>query len=197
MGNNTVKFTIITITYNAAQWLERTILSILSQSYGNIEYVIIDGASTDGTVDIIRQYAPGVSFWLSEPDKGLYDAMNKGLQHATGDYVWFINAGDTLPHADIIQRIVQKIEKRKHLPDVIYGETAIVDAQGKMLGMRRLRPPKKLFFVAYSSQLPESWREFDSYYIHTSPPSNNGYTSRNLHSTDNSNHTKEQFPAGQ
>ena len=59
MGNNTVKFTIITITYNAAQWLERTILSILSQSYGNIEYVIIDGASTDGTVDIIRQYAPG------------------------------------------------------------------------------------------------------------------------------------------
>ena len=90
--NQSVKFTIITITYNAAQWLERTILSILSQSYGNIEYVIIDGASTDGTVDIIRQYAPGVSFWLSEPDKGLYDAMNKGLQHATGDYVWFINA---------------------------------------------------------------------------------------------------------
>ena len=109
--NQSVKFTIITITYNAAQWLERTILSILSQSYGNIEYVIIDGASTDGTVDIIRQYAPGVSFWLSEPDKGLYDAMNKGLQHATGDYVWFINAGDTLPHADIMQRIVQKIEK--------------------------------------------------------------------------------------
>ena len=75
--NQSVKFTIITITYNAAQWLERTILSILSQSYGNIEYVIIDGASTDGTVDIIRQYAPGVSFWLSEPDKGLYDAMNR------------------------------------------------------------------------------------------------------------------------
>ena len=147
--NQSVKFTIITITYNAAQWLERTILSILSQSYENIEYVIIDGASTDGTVDIIRQYAPGVSFWLSEPDKGLYDAMNKGLQHATGDYVWFINAGDTLPHADIMQRIVQKIEKRKHLPDVIYGETAIVDAQGKMLGMRRLRPPKKLSWKSF------------------------------------------------
>ena len=147
--NQSVKFTIITITYNAAQWLERTILSILSQSYGNIEYVIIDGASTDGTVDIIRQYASGVSFWLSEPDKGLYDAMNKGLQHATGDYVWFINAGDTLPNADIIQRIVQKMEKRQHLPDVIYGETAIVDAQGKMLGMRRLRPPKKLSWKSF------------------------------------------------
>lgn len=149
MGNNTVKFTIITITYNAAQWLERTILSILSQSYGNIEYVIIDGASTDGTVDIIRQYASGISFWISEPDKGLYDAMNKGLQHATGDYVWFINAGDTLPHADLVQRIAQKIEKRKQLPDVIYGETAIVDANGKMLGMRRLRPPKKLSWKSF------------------------------------------------
>lgn len=73
------KFTIITITYNAAHWLERTVLSILSQSYPHVEYVIIDGGSTDGTVDIIKQYAPGISFWVSEPDKGLYDAMNKGL----------------------------------------------------------------------------------------------------------------------
>ena len=86
-------FSIITITYNASRWLEQTILGVLSQSYPNIEYIVIDGGSTDGTVDIIKQYASGISYWVSEPDKGIYDAMNKGLQKATGDYVWFINAG--------------------------------------------------------------------------------------------------------
>lgn len=143
------KFTIITITYNAAHWLERTVLSILSQSYPNIEYLIIDGASTDGTVDIIKQYAPGIAFWISEPDKGLYDAMNKGLKHASGDYVWFINAGDMLQTADTIQRIVMKISKRRILPDIIYGETAIVNAEGKMVGMRRLRAPKNLTWKSF------------------------------------------------
>lgn len=143
------KFTIITITYNAAHWLERTVLSILSQSYPNIEYLIIDGGSTDGTVDIIKQYAPGIAFWLSEPDKGLYDAMNKGLKHASGDYVWFINAGDTLQTADTIQRIVMKISKRRTLPDIIYGETAIVNTEGKMVGMRRLRAPKNLTWKSF------------------------------------------------
>lgn len=144
-----LKFTIITITYNAAHWLERTVLSILSQSYPHVEYVIIDGGSTDGTVDIIKQYAPGISFWVSEPDKGLYDAMNKGLRHATGDYVWFINAGDTLQTADTIQRIVMKIGKKKSLPDIIYGETAIVDAQGRMIGMRRLKTPENLTWKSF------------------------------------------------
>ena len=103
--NQSVKFTIITITYNAAQWLERTILSILSQSYGNIEYVIIDGASTDGTVDIIRQYAPGVSFWLSEPDKGLYDAMNKGLQHASGLSMLAIRCPMLISYSGLFRRL--------------------------------------------------------------------------------------------
>ena len=70
--NTSPKFTIITVTYNAAHWLERTILSILSQSYPNIEYIIIDGASTDGTIGLIKQYAPGISFWISEPDQGMY-----------------------------------------------------------------------------------------------------------------------------
>ena len=120
--NTSPKFTIITVTYNAAHWLERTILSILSQSYPNIEYIIIDGASTDGTIGLIKQYAPGISFWISEPDQGIYDAMNKGLQHATGDYVWFLNAGDTFPNADTLQRIATKIGKKKELPDVIYGK---------------------------------------------------------------------------
>lgn len=143
------RFSIITITYNASQWLERTILSVLSQSYSNIEYILIDGASTDGTVDIIRQYEAGVTFWSSEPDKGLYDAMNKGLQQATGDYVWFMNAGDTLYTADTVQRIVTSLKKKVSLPDIIYGETAIVDADSKFLGMRRLKAPVKLSWKSF------------------------------------------------
>ena len=72
-------FSIITITYNAVRLVEQTLLNVLSQSYPNIEYIVIDGGSTDGTVDIIRRYESGLAYWVSEPDKGIYDAMNKGL----------------------------------------------------------------------------------------------------------------------
>ena len=96
-------FSIITITYNAVRLVEQTLLNVLSQSYPNIEYIVIDGGSTDGTVDIIRRYESGLAYWVSEPDKGIYDAMNKGLQKATGDYVWFINAGDSLCSSDTVQ----------------------------------------------------------------------------------------------
>ena len=116
-------FSIITITYNAVRLVEQTLLNVLSQSYPNIEYIVIDGGSTDGTVDIIRRYESGLAYWVSEPDKGIYDAMNKGLQKATGDYVWFINAGDTLCSSDTVQSVVSKLQKRKALPDIIYGET--------------------------------------------------------------------------
>jgi len=137
-------FTIITVTYNAEQWLERTILSVLGQSYPAIEYIIIDGGSTDKTIQIIQQYISGIAYTVSEVDHGLYDAMNKGLKRATGDYVWFINAGDTLYSSDIIQTIVNKISKRKKLPDILYGETEIIDTKGRSLGKRRLKAPKEL-----------------------------------------------------
>lgn len=139
-----MKFTIITVTYNAERWLERTLLSVLSQSYPDIEYIVIDGQSTDGTTRIIRQYEAGIAYWCSEPDAGIYDAMNKGLQHATGDYVWFLNAGDTLPSADIVQRIAGKAIVRTLMPDVIYGETAITGEDGRVIGMRHLKVPSKL-----------------------------------------------------
>ena len=114
-------FSIITITYNAVRLVEQTLLNVLSQSYPNIEYIVIDGGSTDGTVDIIRRYESGLAYWVSEPDKGIYDAMNKGLQKATGDYVWFINAGDTLCSSDTVQSVVSKLQKRKALPDEYRG----------------------------------------------------------------------------
>ena len=122
-------FSIITITYNAVRLVEQTLLNVLSQSYPNIEYIVIDGGSTDGTVDIIKRYESGLTYWVSEPDKGIYDAMNKGLQKATGDYVWFINAGDSLCSSDTVQSVVSRLQKRKTLPDIIYGETNIVDEE--------------------------------------------------------------------
>ena len=142
-------FSIITITYNAVRLVEQTLLNVLSQSYPNIEYIVIDGGSTDGTVDIIKRYESGLAYWVSEPDKGIYDAMNKGLQKATGDYVWFINAGDSLCSSDTVQSVVSRLQKRKTLPDIIYGETNIVDEERRSLGLRRLRAPRKLSWKSF------------------------------------------------
>ena len=89
-----VKISVVTVCYNAVATIEKTMLSVLNQTYPDVEYIIIDGGSTDGTVDIIKKYADRLSYWVSEPDKGIYDAMNKGVSIASGDWVNFMNAGD-------------------------------------------------------------------------------------------------------
>ena len=95
---------VITVCYNAAPLIEETILSVLGQDYPNLEYLIVDGASTDGTLDIVRKYADRVKF-VSEPDKGIYDAMNKGLKKATGEWVNFMNAGDYFANDHVLSDI--------------------------------------------------------------------------------------------
>ena len=119
-------FSIITVTYNAGKVLEDTIQSVISQTYRNVEYIIVDGNSKDNTLEIIGKYPKHVSKMVSEPDKGLYDAMNKGIRMATGDYLCFLNAGDKFHEKETLQQIAETL-KDKDLPDVIYGETAIVD----------------------------------------------------------------------
>ena len=141
-------FSIITVTYNAAQWLERTIQSVISQSYPNIEYLIIDGNSTDGTLGLVKKYQSAIAHCVSEPDKGLYDAMNKGLKLASGDYVWFINAGDMLYSETTVQEIANLLEG-KNLPDILYGETKIVDSNENTLSMRRLKAPENLSWKSF------------------------------------------------
>ena len=138
------KFSIITITFNAATVIETTLKSVLEQSYGNYEYLLIDGGSTDDTV--AKAKASGVVFSqiVSEPDNGLYDAMNKGIGLASGDYLCFLNAGDAFHSKDTLQAIVKAIENEKELPDVLYGETAEVDAERNFVRMRRLKAPAKL-----------------------------------------------------
>lgn len=97
---------IVTVSYNAAATIEQTILSVINQTYRNIEYIIIDGGSTDGTVEIIKKYANKLAYWVSEPDKGIYDAMNKGIQKAKGEWINFMNAGDILYNSDVLAQVL-------------------------------------------------------------------------------------------
>ncbi len=145
-----IRISVITITYNAARTLQRTLDSVLSQTYPHVEHLIIDGASSDDTLRIAEQYqavSPHEVIIQSEPDKGLYDAMNKGLQRASGDYVVFLNAGDSLYAPDTLECVVKAAGFQS--PAVVYGDTAITDSEGRFLHLRRHRPPQTL-----------TWRSF-------------------------------------
>lgn len=147
-----MKISIITVTYNAASVLQRTLDSVKGQTCQQIEHLIIDGASKDDTISMVEAYkaqCPYEVVVLSEPDKGLYDAMNKGLRLATGDYLVFLNAGDTLHANDTLETIVSSLQTVNKQPGVIYGDTAITDGEGKFLYLRRLRPPKQLSWKSF------------------------------------------------
>ena len=152
-----IRITYVTITYNAAKVLQRTLDSVLQQDYPNIEHLIIDGASTDDTLKIVDDYIArsnaaenGHQIQVSsEPDKGIYDAMNKGLRSMTGDYVCYLNAGDFLPTTDTASRIAQQVEASGNTPAVLYGDTDIVDGEGQFLHHRRLAPPEKLTWKSF------------------------------------------------
>jgi len=131
---------IITVVYNSEHLLEKTILSVKAQTYDNIEYIIIDGNSTDHTIDIINKYKDDIDFWLSESDKGLYDAMNKGIEKANGDYLWFLNSGDLV----FSQNTVEEIFNNFTNADIYYGETMMIDSKGNDIGIRRLKTPENL-----------------------------------------------------
>lgn len=139
---------VITVTYNAAETLGRTISSVKQQTYPHIQHVIVDGNSTDGTIDLIREYASKKTKWISEPDKGLYFAMNKAVMLADGNYLCFLNAGDTFCCANTVAQMMASFYGH-HEPDIIYGETAIVDDNGKFLHMRRLKAPKRLTYKSF------------------------------------------------
>lgn len=104
------KITIIMAVYNRVNKVEQAISSVVNQSYRNIEFIIIDGGSTDGTVDIIKKYEDKIAYWISEPDKGIYDAFSKGVKIATGDYIEFIGSDDSFYSNDVIEKIVNQIE---------------------------------------------------------------------------------------
>lgn len=152
-----IKFTIITCTYNAERVLQRTLDSVKKQTYCNIEHIIMDGGSSDKTLSMVRAYQHKISkgenahdiVVVSEPDRGLYDAMNKSIDRATGDYLVFLNAGDVFPSAETLEYVAGCVGEGETLPGVLYGDTDIVDASGHFLRHRRLQPPARL-----------SWRSF-------------------------------------
>lgn len=159
--NPPLKITIATVTYNAAALIERTIASVEAQDYPHVQHVIVDGNSQDGTLAAIHHYQERNSLaeqpreinCLSEPDEGLYDAMNKALDMATGDYIVFLNAGDCLHETSTLATVAaaaqQGATETGALPAVVYGHTDLVDAEGQYVGPRRLVPPAVL-----------TWRSF-------------------------------------
>ncbi|WP_207426448.1 glycosyltransferase family 2 protein [Pedobacter sp. SYSU D00535] len=139
------RLSVITIVYNNVRDIERTVLSVLNQTYENIEYVVVDGGSTDGTLEILRKYSSRITRLVSEPDRGIYDAMNKGLSLATGDYVLFMNSGDEIYAEDT----VQKVFATEPGADIYYGETEMFDERWQSLGQRRHKAPENLSFASF------------------------------------------------
>lgn len=116
------KVSVVTVCYNSVDTIEKTIQSVINQTYDNIEYIIIDGASTDGTQDIINKYRDKIAHCISEPDKGIYDAMNKSLAFLNGDFVVFLNSGDVFYATDTIASVFSFNTFSREI-DVIYGDT--------------------------------------------------------------------------
>jgi glycosyltransferase involved in cell wall biosynthesis len=134
---------IITVVYNSELYIEKTIESIENQHSQNFEYIIVDGASTDATLSLIERHKNRVDVLISEPDHGLYDAMNKGLQHAHGKYVWFINSGDKIFAPDTLEKIEDLYRRYPHA-DIFYGQTQFIDNDDNVTGMRRKKAPEVL-----------------------------------------------------
>ncbi|MBO0934787.1 glycosyltransferase family 2 protein [Fibrella aquatilis] len=135
-GTDWPKLTVVTPSYNQAAFLERTILSVLNQHYPNLEYIIIDGGSTDGSLDIIKQYEAYLSYWVSEPDRGQTDAINKGFRRATGDYVAYQNSDDVFaPNA---LHTVAQAWRSNPRADVFFGNMYIINEQDQVLEEMRV-----------------------------------------------------------
>lgn len=120
-----MKISIITVSLNNADTIEETIKSVAAQDYGDIEYIVVDGKSTDGTVDIVKKSQGVISRWVSETDKGLFDALNKGIRMATGEVVGLIHADDVFADRDVVSLVAEKMEMEK--ADVVWGDLVYVD----------------------------------------------------------------------
>ncbi len=127
--------TIVTPSYNQGSFLEATIKSVIDQKYENLEYFVIDGGSVDNSLDVIRKYENQISFWVSEPDNGQSDAINKGFARATGKYINWLNSDDILLKGSL-QKMVAYLEANNDV-DIVYGNTMMIDKEGKDIVCRK------------------------------------------------------------
>ncbi len=134
-----MKLSIITVNLNNSTGLEKTIQSVINQKYNDFEYIVIDGKSTDNSVEIIKKYSNSIGYWISEPDKGIYQAMNKGIAQAKGEYVIFMNSGDCL----ISNNTLMNVFSKEHSADLLVG-SIILD--GKRVKRRESVPQKITFY---------------------------------------------------
>jgi len=186
-----MKVSIITITFNAARTLQRTLDSVACQTYADIEHLIIDGASKDDTLAIAQRYQQESHHEVviqSEPDRGLYDAMNKGLQKASGDYLVFLNAGDTLYAPDTIETVAKAITNNREPITmnrepiaIVYGDTAITDEEGHFLHLRTHRPPEMLTWKSFKHGMLVCHQAF---YVRTDIAKQHPYDLQYRHSAD-------------
>ncbi|OAV75351.1 PGL/p-HBAD biosynthesis glycosyltransferase [Bacteroidales bacterium Barb7] len=124
--------TVVTVAYNSIGTLEKTIQSVITQDYSNTEYILIDGGSTDGSIDMIKKYASRLSAWISEKDNGIYHAMNKGIQMASGEWICFLNSGDVFADTSILGKAVQAITCLSDSPQVVYGNILVRNPDGTL-----------------------------------------------------------------
>ncbi|MDR1561563.1 MAG: glycosyltransferase [Dysgonamonadaceae bacterium] len=129
---NPHNITIITVVYNDKFNLEKTLLSVIGQSYENIEYIVIDGGSTDGSPDLIKKYAAHLASWISEKDAGIYNAMNKGIGMASGEWVCFLNSGDVFVDSEVVGKVVASIHPFPEKPDIVYGNILVQKPDGTL-----------------------------------------------------------------
>jgi glycosyltransferase involved in cell wall biosynthesis len=154
-----LKISVVTPSYNQAPFLETTLRSVLNQNYPNLEYIVIDGGSTDGSVEIIQRYADQLTYWVSEPDRGQTDALIKGFQKATGDILCWLCSDDVLqPQAlqEVAQFFIDHPEAR-----VVYGDASWIDTTGKRLKTRKELPFNRFIFLYNHNFIPQPstfWR---------------------------------------
>lgn len=143
-----MKYSIITINYNNRDGLRRTIESVVNQTFRDFEYIIIDGGSTDGSVEVIKEYADRIDYWVSEPDKGIYNAMNKGILQAHGEYLNFMNSGDCFYN----KRVLEKVAFNSKEASIIVGQDCYVNKYGESHASTLPHYPSSLFL--YVATLP-------------------------------------------
>ena len=165
-NKNYPKVSIITVTRNSEKYLEKCIRSVIAQSYKNIEYIIIDGKSVDKTTDIIKKYEKQISFWISEEDKGLYDALNKGISYAKGDFLGFLHSDDFFSNSEVIERIASTLRSEDY--DFVHSGLKIVEQNNIARTIRYMKIPKFNLFKMKIGLIP---------------PHPTIYYRRNLHNT--------------
>ncbi|ADY53741.1 glycosyl transferase family 2 [Pseudopedobacter saltans DSM 12145] len=145
MSKNSPLLSVITVVYNDEKNIERTIKSVVNQTYPYVEYIVIDGASKDGTINIVNKYRDQITKIVSEPDKGIYDAMNKAMKIATGDYLLFMNSGDEIYRSDTVEKLFSLSPDA----DIYYGETEMINDNLESLGRRRHQAPENFSWKSF------------------------------------------------